>query len=138
VKQEVIQVIQARFRSDFEKEAASINSEFDDVLCTVDSFVSTNGDYSMMSLGCVLGKADQDKSDSLSVGIDIELIDGQPTMTADVAWGPPFSKAVGAVFDLPVEVNEDNLDRLQTELPRLFFRNRQELRNNPRGRTNSQ
>jgi hypothetical protein len=130
--------IVSMFHDYLEEEGTKIREQIDDVQVLIDVHFPPNDEpeygYFSISLECVLTKADFDKTDFVSFGIDVDDHDGRFTMTAEIAWGFPYSKTVERVFESPVNVNDENLLKVKNRLPFMMSRLREELLYNPKGK----
>jgi hypothetical protein len=138
MRSDKFKVIEAMFAEHFNTEAAKIKTEFERMDCFVGINYPPNDDpdhgFFMISLDCLMLDADVDKSDCLTVYIDVNDHNDVFTVNAGLSWASPFSKNIGEAFPENVPVSDENLKLIKEKLPDLFSKTREEIQNNPRGK----
>lgn len=129
--------IEVLFADFLRTEAVRIKEDFDDVMCNVYVHYPPNDEpqygYFCISLECILNKADLDKTDLVSLAIDIDDHNNKFKINASVSWGNPYARTIEMVFTEPVDATEKNLTIIKEKLPFLVSKFRELIRDNPNG-----
>ena len=119
----VVENLEHKLLTPFNELAERLRAEFPNVWTKVYSqSVGSLTEYQghQIVIDCLLKDAPDDRPDNVALGVDLRHLTTVPKIDADVCWGHP-SGHVEAEFSFdPIEVSDQVLTDLYSDLPRLY------------------